>query len=219
MLKVKKGKEKQKKKADKNLQSVNTILIDGAHAPIYRLIAHQIISKLHITEGVAIDVGTGPASLSVAMARLSDLKIYAMDISAEVIQTAQESMEKEGLENRIKLVHGDVHQMPFPEDFADLVFSRGSMFFWKDLPTAFREICRVLKPGGSAYVGGGFGSDEVKEKFKHRFERGTPNSIPKIPIDTLEKAVLKAGINDYTVINDDSGLWAIFKKRNKIIYN
>ncbi|MDG3546872.1 MULTISPECIES: class I SAM-dependent methyltransferase [Methanobacterium] len=216
MLKVKKGKEKEKKKADKNSQSVDTMLIDGAHAPIYPLIANQIISKLHITEGVAIDVGTGPASLSVAMARLSDLKIYAMDISAEVIQIAQESMEKEGLENRIKLVHGDVHQMPFPHDFADLVFSRGSMFFWKDLPTAFREIYRVLKPGGSAYVGGGFGSAEVKEKVKPQFERDPPNSIPKIPIDTLEKAVLKAGINDYTLINDDSGLWVLFKKRNQI---
>nr|WP_054858352.1 hypothetical protein [Methanobacterium formicicum] len=67
MLKVKKGKEKEKKKADKNSQSVDTMLIDGAHAPIYPLIAHQIISKLHITEGVAIDVGAGPASLSVAM--------------------------------------------------------------------------------------------------------------------------------------------------------
>jgi len=43
-----------------------------------------------------------------------------------------------------------------------------------------------------------------------------PNSIPKIPIDTLEKAVLKAGINDYTLINDDSGLWVLFKKRNQI---
>jgi predicted RNA methylase len=103
MLKVKKGKEKEKKKADKNSQSVDTMLIDGAHAPIYPLIANQIISKLHITEGVAIDVGTGPASLSVAMARLSDLKIYAMDISAEVIQIAQESMEKKALKTGLNL--------------------------------------------------------------------------------------------------------------------
>ncbi len=215
MWKVKKGKEKEKEGVDTKSQSVDPLLINRAHAPIYPLIAHQIISKLHITEGVAIDVGAGPASLSVAMARLSDLKIYAMDISSEVIQIAQESMEKEGLNNRIKVVHGDVHHMPFPDDFADLVFSRGSMFFWKYLPTAFREIYRVLKPGGLAYVGGGFGSAAVKEKVKP-LERDPPNSIPKIPIDTLEKAVLKAEINDYTLINDDSGLWVIFKKGTQI---
>jgi len=62
-----------------------------------------------------------------------------------MLEIAQKSIE-EGLEKRIKTVIGDVHQMPFPDEFADLVFTRGSMFFWKDLPTAFREIYRVLKP-------------------------------------------------------------------------
>jgi hypothetical protein len=47
----------------------------------------------------------------------------------------------------------------------DLIVSRGSIFFWKDLPMAFKEIHCVLAPDGWAYVGGGFGSQKIKESI------------------------------------------------------
>ncbi|BDZ70318.1 class I SAM-dependent methyltransferase [Methanobacterium petrolearium] len=202
-------------------QSINSMFRDGAHAPIYPLIANQITEKFKIKTGTAIDVGAGPASLSVAMARITQLKIYAMDISPEMIEIAAASVKKEGLTNRIKIRKGDVHQMPFPDEFADLIFSRGSMFFWKDLPTAFQEIYRVLKPGGAGYIGGGYGSAEVGKKIKKKFKNKNKKfhkSSPKMNIDTLEKAVTKAKINDYILTNDDSGLWVLFKKQDKCIF-
>jgi SAM-dependent methyltransferase len=199
---------------DQNSQPTDSMLIDGPRAPIYPLIAGQIRDKLEIKEGTAIDVGTGPASLSIAIARITKLKIYAMDISPEMLQIAQESIENDGLKDRIKPVRGDVHRMPFQDSFADLIFSRGSMFFWKDLVSAFREIHRVLKPGGAGYIGGGWGSSSARKKIKDRFKQQNESykKPPKIQIDTLEIAVREAGIRDYILINDDSGLWVSFKK-------
>lgn len=197
-------------------QSIDSMLMDGTHASIYPLIANQITEKFKIKKGIGIDVGAGPASLSVALAKITELDIYSMDISSKMLEIAQESVKKEGLEKRIKTVLGDVHQMPFPDEFADLVFSRGSMFFWKDLTTAFREIYRVLKPGGAGYVGGGFGSAAVRKKVKNQFKgKGSESykSPPKIHLDSLEIAVFEAGITNYILINDDSGLWVSFKKK------
>lgn len=198
-----------------NPQSIDSMLIDGTHAPVYPLIANQITRKCNITEGTAIDVGTGPASLSVAMARITQLDIYAMDISKEMLDIARKSIEKEGLGKRITPIKGDVNQMPFQDKFADLIFSRGSMFFWKDLSTAFNEIYRVLKPGGAGYIGGGFGSSKLRKKVKNQFKseyRKFYKSSRKIQVDKLEIAVIEAGISDYNLINDDSGLWVLFKK-------
>jgi ubiquinone/menaquinone biosynthesis C-methylase UbiE len=172
------------------------------------------MDKLKIREGVAIDAGTGPAALSIAMAKITNLKIYAMDISPEILGVAKESIEIEGLKDRIEPVMGDVHQMPFEDDFANLIFSRGSMFFWKDLTTAFKEIYRVLMPGGFGYVGGGFGSISVQKKVKDRIKkrgRFYKNS-PKIHVADLETAVRDAGVLNHTIINDESGLWVLFKK-------
>lgn len=202
----------------KDSESIDSMLIDGAHAPSYPLIAKQITDRFKIKEGIAIDVGAGPASLSIAMAKKTQLEIYAMDISPEMLQIARESVEKEGLRNRIKPMRGDVHHMPFQDDFAELIISRGSMFFWKDLSTAFREIYRVLKPGGAGYVGGGFGSGVVRRKVKNEFKReggGSYKNPPKIQVDALEIAVLDAGITNYLLIDDESGLWVLFRKQVK----
>ncbi|HOI72136.1 MAG TPA: class I SAM-dependent methyltransferase [Methanobacterium sp.] len=200
---------------DKDLQTMDSLSITGVRAPIYPIIAEQIVDELKIREGIAIDVGAGPAALSIAMARITNLEIYAMDISTEILEIAQKSIENEGFNDRIKPILGDVHQIPFQDHFANLIFSRGSMFFWNDLTTAFKEINRVLMPGGFGFIGGGFGSAAVKKKvkkqIKHQSNRPYENS-PKIQVDDLETAVKDVGIHSYTIINDESGLWVIFKK-------
>ncbi|WP_321423175.1 class I SAM-dependent methyltransferase [uncultured Methanobacterium sp.] len=202
---------------------------------IYTLIARQIIEKLKVNAGTAIEVGSGSGSLSLAMTRITSFKIYSMDISPEMCQIASKSIEREGLMDRITPKLGDVHQMPFPDEFADVIFSIGSIIFWNDLTVAFKEIYRVLKPGGVGYVGRGFGSPAAKQQFthheqvnhqelKHHQQKNQEvnhhykiHDNPKIHADTLEKAVINAGIRNYLLINDESGLWVLFKKLNKCI--
>jgi ubiquinone/menaquinone biosynthesis C-methylase UbiE len=45
-------------------------------------------------------------------------------------EAASKNIREAGLEGRITLICGDVHAMPFDDDYADLIISRGSMFFW-----------------------------------------------------------------------------------------
>lgn len=194
----------------------------GTFAPIYPLIAKQIIEKFCVKKGVCIDVGAGPAPLSIALAKITDLKIYALDISDDMCRKAQENIYTEGLYGRIIPLQGDVQNIPFKDNLVDLVVSRGSIPFWQDLSSSFKEINRVLKPEGVGYVGGGFGSSKMKQKiektmnkefkskeidFKERY-----NPPKKISPKDLEKAIHKANINNYEVINDDSGLWVTIRK-------
>lgn len=184
---------------------------------IYPLIASQIIERCGIEEGICIDIGSGPGALAIAIARMTGLDIYSLDISARMNEIAKRNIVKEGLNHKIFPVKGDVHQLPFSDDFADLIISRGSMFFWKDKGASFAEIYRVLKQDGCAYIGGGFGSEELKSKIKLSINNSkTDNTtIPKINVKELESILNCVPIKNYRIIDDNSGLWILFKKDKK----
>jgi SAM-dependent methyltransferase len=48
---------------------------------------------------------------------------------------------------------GDVRYLPFKDRSVDLVYSMGTIEHFPEYALATREICRVLKPGGTAIIG------------------------------------------------------------------
>ena len=57
-----------------------------------------------------------------------------------------------GFEGRIELAVDDVHEMRWPDAFADIIISRSTIHHWHDPRKALRDIFRVLKPGGIAMI-------------------------------------------------------------------
>lgn len=70
-----------------------TNLPQGAVAQMYSLIAEQIINKTRIETGICIDVGTGPAPLSAALTDITELMIYAVDLSGDRCRLAKMFMK------------------------------------------------------------------------------------------------------------------------------
>jgi len=190
-------------------------------ARIYPVIANQILDRTGITTGTCLDVGSGPAPLAIAIALLSDLRVTALDSSREMHALAVQNVRVRGLSRRVIPVIGDVHAIPADDGAFDLVVSRGSYHFWADLPAAFREIYRVMKPGGAAYIGGGYGTSQIKaEVLAGRKERGIVDD-PDLPARTrfrkfrpgeIEASIEAAGISDYRIISDDAGFWMVIRK-------
>ncbi|MDD1729015.1 MAG: class I SAM-dependent methyltransferase [Methanospirillum sp.] len=188
-------------------------------SPIYPVIAGQILERTEKRTGVALDAGTGPAHLSVAVAKQSELKVFALDSSPTMLKIAWEHIVTEDLVQRVVPVLGDVHSIPCEDGTIDLVFSRGSWFFWEELYQAFQEIYRVLTPGGIAYIGGGFGNQKLKAEIFHKmndkgpeFENGVKERLARNSPERIRTELDKAGIRSYDLIQDESGFWAVMKK-------
>jgi ubiquinone/menaquinone biosynthesis C-methylase UbiE len=190
-------------------------------ARIYPAIANQILDRTGITEGTCLDIGSGPASLAIALATLSELRVTALDSSPEMHELADKNIRLRGMEDLVTPVIGDVHAIPVPDAMFNLVVSRGSYHFWNDLVVAFYEVRRVLKPGGVAYIGGGYGSGTIRDEvLSHRKDRGIVDD-PAHPVRTrfrkfrageIEASIEAAGISDYRIINDDTGFWIVIRK-------
>jgi SAM-dependent methyltransferase len=187
--------------------------------PIFPVIAEQIVERCKVREGICIDVGAGPANLAIALAGITNLRIYAMDYSWHIGGIAEAHIGEHGLRERVQSVTGDVHRMPFRPETVSMIASRGSMRFWRNKPAAFREFYRVLKPGGKAYVGGGMGSSKLGDEIAKEMAKRDPGWSMRPKMRTrkrdsaqLAEAMRKAGFTAYEIIDDDTGFWLYMEK-------
>ncbi|NMB78003.1 MAG: class I SAM-dependent methyltransferase [Methanomicrobiales archaeon] len=188
-------------------------------APIYPVLAGYFLDRFGRRDGVCIDLGSGPGSLAIAVAQSSSMMVWALDKSEDAVRKMQENIAGAGLTDRITPLHGDVVQIPLPDTSVDLVVSRGSIFFWEDVHAAFCETARILRPGGMAFIGGGFGSAELRDqivvKMMERRSDWEPfyrkNMSPETVALLNEELARTNGVHG-EVIRDDSGIWVVMRK-------
>ena len=166
--------------------------------------AKQIIDDYGILEGVCVDIGCGTAIFAIELCRHSNLKIYALEKVKAIYEVAGINIENEGLTDRIIPVLGDAHNLPFQNEFADFIISRGSYHYWADKVLVFKEIYRVLKEGGIGFVGGGFGRYVTKvelNRMKSLRDRSLGDDAQAYSSpDKLEQVIHKAGISNFHII-------------------
>ncbi len=194
----------------------------GRFAPVYPALAKQIVQDFGITKGICVDVGGGCGCLAMALAKITDLKIYNLDIDPWAVRLCNVLVDEAGLTGRVMAIEGDAQNMPLRDNFADLVVSRGSIFFWPDQLAGLKECYRILKPGGVAYVGGGFSRildpeirDElVKWRTQSAEEHGGLESAGWRPITReLLRQARKAGIRHIRLRREPTvGWWIIIRK-------
>jgi len=74
-------------------------------------------------------------------------KAYGLDISDEMLDKAKTNIESVGISN-VKFVRGSSDDLPFEDDYFDVVASNGIYNLSPDKEKVLSEVYRVLKPGG-----------------------------------------------------------------------
>jgi len=125
---------------------VNPVIRD-----IHRDIAEELSSQ--ITSGKLLDIGTGPGYVPLGIAKKSpQLEIIGADLSPKMVEIAQGNASEQGLSGRVKFQLADAATLPFENGSFDLVISTLSLHHWAHPDKAFKEIYRVLKKNGKAYI-------------------------------------------------------------------
>lgn len=188
--------------------------------PVYPLIAQQILDDYGVSEGTCLDIGTGPGFLGIELAKITRLEMYFVDISKAAMADARKNVAGCGLDNPVHFLEADVGGLPFDADFADLVISRGSLWFWPDQVKALREIHRVLKKGKVAFVGGGLGrytpaSMRRRLKGKRRKSAGKHQNANFLAGGKLLSLIHATGLKGCRVVsdtNEEDGTWIEIRK-------
>jgi SAM-dependent methyltransferase len=130
----------------------------GTLAPVYAPLAEQIVTdfSLREKEGIGIDLGSGPGTLILELCERTRLHWINADINPHFFPHFYKQAQQRSFGHRVSAVFADACDLPFRDNYADIIISRGSFPFWQDKTRAFSEIYRVLKPGAVAYIGRGF---------------------------------------------------------------
>jgi len=98
---------------------------------------------------VVIDLGSGAGNdCFIARAETGETgKVIGIDFTPAMIEKARTNAEKLGFHN-VEFRQGDIEKMPVTANIADVIASNCVLNLVPDKDAVFKEIYRVLKPGG-----------------------------------------------------------------------
>ena len=95
-----------------------------------------------------LDFGCGPGTISAGIARAVEPgKLHGIDMEESQVALAR-YIAKEGRHDNATFHVADVTDLPFDDDFFDVVHGHAILTHVPDTQTAMAEVKRVLKPGG-----------------------------------------------------------------------
>jgi arsenite methyltransferase len=173
-------------------EAVGGILSLGCGNPVAIADLHEGETVLDLGSGGGLDVilsakRVGPAGIA-----------WGLDMTEEMLALARANAAEAGVTNA-HFLRGHIEEVPLPAGSIDVVISNCVINLSTDKPAVFRELARVLKPGGRLGI-----SDVVAENRllpSERLERGSyvgciAGALSK---SEYERGLAAAGFEDVSV--------------------
>jgi arsenite methyltransferase len=121
-----------------------------------------------------LDLGSGAGTDSLVAAQMvgPSGRVTGIDMTPEMLEKARRSAETMGAAN-VEFVEGEVETLPFPDESFDVVISNGVIDLVPDKDAVFREIFRVLEPGGRIQIADVTIQNPVSEEGKRDIDLWT----------------------------------------------
>jgi SAM-dependent methyltransferase len=110
-------------------------------------------------------------------------RVVGLDHSPAFLGDARKRLAEAAIVDRVELVEGDAHHLPFPEATFDVAHCERVLMHLEDPAAAVREMCRVVRPGGRLLVA------EV-------YAAGARIAHPDLEAEQLVSAQLVSGIRN-----------------------
>lgn len=95
-----------------------------------------------------LDIATGTGDLAILASRVCNARVTGVDLSEKMVEIGRKKVAQKGLNSTVSLGIGDCLALPFEEGLFDGVMCAFGVRNFSDLARGYKEMHRVLKPGG-----------------------------------------------------------------------
>jgi arsenite methyltransferase len=118
------------------------------------------VGALQVRPGAVLaDLGFGGGvGLEMLLRRLDEVdraagRVRGVDVSETMLSAASRRFRRAVASGRLELHLAPIEALPMADASVDAAITLNTIYFLPDLPAAFREVHRVLRPGGQLVVG------------------------------------------------------------------
>ncbi len=160
-----------------------------------------------------IDVSVGTAANFMALSnvfkdKMGRFNLHGLDLSRGMLRVSQRKARERNL--TLSLVHSNVFNIPYKNDFFDIVIHSGGINTFSDIPRAFSEMLRIVRKDGFVIV-----NDEGLSPKKRETEEGKSiieNNKLFAARPPLEHLPEKARDVEVTYVLNDTFYQIVFRK-------
>lgn len=111
----------------------------------------EVVEALALTPGsLLVDLACGRGGYGLEVASRSQATLVGIDFAPSALEVARERASARGIEASYRVA--DMATTGLPDDVADAVMVIDAVQFPRDPSAAYREIARILRPGGRAVL-------------------------------------------------------------------
>lgn len=184
---------------------------------IYPYLASQIVDLYGGDVERVLELGPFSGGISFELVKRHGVHdVILAEGDPEVLKYLEEEIRTRGFSSSIGTKQTAYHPLMFQDGEFDLVVCRGAFFFLDEEGRLLQEIYRVLRKGGLAFAGGGFGKDTPRSAIDEIAEESRSlNDLlgrKRIAVDNLERIINRAGLSAVSRIVREGGLWVVLER-------
>lgn len=177
----------------------------------HREISEYAFECIKVGENDSIlDIGCGGGVNIEKFLKLTSGNVDGLDYS-EVSVISSIKQNQNAIDNkRCRIIQADVSSMPIDDESYDLVTAFETIYFWPDIKETFKEVFRIIRPGGQFMIAQGTDGNHPDDELW----LATVEGMNLYTARELEKYLLDAGFKNAksNVKKDDYILIVIAQK-------